>query len=170
MRGYEKILRCSMLLFLLLFHSRVIGGQPLLVILDTDINTDNDDVTAVAMLHPMADIGSRLSETPAHNPARIAFEAYNQGAGKGKCCSNRHCADPSTVLYAVYDTCYFGEVGPGACDVRAGDAFTRWDSKTDKQHFYSTQKLPISELERIMENLLIKSPKSASHTLNSDSN
>ena len=104
-------------------------------------------------------IGTRLNETPARNPTRIAFETYNQGAGKGKRCSNRHCADPSTVLYAVHGTRYFGEVGPGACDVRVGDAFTRWDAKTDKQHFYNTQKLPISELEKIMEDLLVQPPK-----------
>lgn len=98
-------------------------------------------------------IGSRLSETPATNPARIAFEAYFGGKT-----DKRHCADPTTVLYAVLGTKYFGESGPGACDVRE-DGFTRWDSKRDKQHFYNTQKLPIHELEEVMEQLLLKPPK-----------
>jgi hypothetical protein len=105
-------------------------------------------------------IGSRLNETPADNPARIAFEAYfaaeKQTSGKTE--NKRHCADPTTVLYAVSGTEYFGEVGPGACDVRE-DGFTRWNSGRDKQHFYNTQKLPTEELEAVMEKLLVSPPK-----------
>jgi hypothetical protein len=105
-------------------------------------------------------IGSRLSETPADNPARIAFEAYfaAEKRDSGKTENKRHCADPTTVLYAVTGTQYFGETGPGACDVRE-DGFTRWNSALDKQHFYNTQKLPVGELENIMEQLLLKPPK-----------
>jgi hypothetical protein len=105
-------------------------------------------------------IGGRLSETPTNNPARIAFEAYfaAENARSGKMESRRHCADPTTVLYAVARNEYFSEVGPGACEVRQ-DGFTRWNSGRDKQHFYNTQKLSIPELERIMEELLIKPPK-----------
>jgi hypothetical protein len=105
-------------------------------------------------------IGRRLSETPASNPARIAFEAYF-AAEKGDSVNTenkRHCADPSTVLYAVCGTRYFGEVGPGACEVRQ-DGFTRWNAGRDRQHFYNTQKLPIGELEEVMEDLLVKPPK-----------
>src|SRR5262245_35563891 len=93
-------------------------------------------------------IGSRLSETPADNPARIAFEAYAAAEKRrsGKTDGKRHCADPSTVLYAVGGTQYFGEVGPGACDVRE-DGYTRWNAGCDKQHFYNTQTLPVAELE-----------------------
>jgi len=59
-------------------------------------------------------IGSRLSETPADNPGRIAFEAYFAAEKRrsGKTENKRHCADPTTVLYAVCGTQYFGEVGP----------------------------------------------------------
>jgi len=99
-------------------------------------------------------IGSRLCETPAGNPSRIAFEAYFAGKTENK----RHCADPTTVLYAVCGTQYFGEVGPGACVVRE-DGYTRWDDERDRQHFYNTQKLPTGELEQVMEQLLIKPPK-----------
>jgi len=99
-------------------------------------------------------IGSRLSETPAGNPSRIAFEAYFAGKAENK----RHCADPTTVLYALCGTQYFGEVGPGACDVRQ-DGYTRWNSASDKQHFYNTQKLPVGKLEQVMEQWLIKPPK-----------
>ena len=105
-------------------------------------------------------IGSRLAETPADNPARIAFDAYfsahHQGSGKRE--TRRHCADPATVLYAVTGTRYFGEAGPGGCDVRE-DGYTRWDAGRDKQHFYNTQKLPVAELETVMEDLLVKPPK-----------
>ena len=105
-------------------------------------------------------IGSRLSETPANNPARIAFDAYfaAEKRNTGKTENKRHCADPTTVLYAVTGTQYFGEVGPGACDVRE-DGFTRWNAGRDKQHFYNTQKLSVVELEELMEQLLIKTPK-----------
>lgn len=99
-------------------------------------------------------IGSRLAETPEENPARIAFEAYFDGKLK-----DRHCADPTTVLYAVHGTRYFDEVGPGACDVRAADGFTRWDASTDKQHYYNKQKLSIDALEKVMEDLLVRPPK-----------
>ena len=98
-------------------------------------------------------IGGRLSETPATNPARIAFEAYFGGKT-----DKRHCADPATVLYAVGGTRHFGEIGPGACDVRE-DGFTRWNAGHDRQHFYNTQKLPIEKLEQVMEQLLMKPPK-----------
>jgi len=105
-------------------------------------------------------IGGRLGETPTNNPARIAFEAYfaAEKRNSGKAESKRHCADPATVLYAVSGTQYFGEVGPGACDVRE-DGFTRWNAGRDKQHFYNTQKLSVGELEEIMEQLLLKPPK-----------
>ncbi len=105
-------------------------------------------------------IGSRLSETPADNPARIAFEAYfaAEKQNTGKIENQRHCADPATVLYAVTGTQYFGEVGPGACDVRE-DGYTRWNAGRDKQHFYNKQKLPTAELEGVLERLLITPPK-----------
>lgn len=95
-----------------------------------------------------------MRETPTNNPARVAFEAYFAGQAENK----RHCADPATVLYAVTGTQYFGEAGPSACDVRE-DGFTRWNAGRDKQHFYNTQKLPIKELEEVMEQLLVKPPK-----------
>jgi hypothetical protein len=98
-------------------------------------------------------IGSRLGETTAGNPARIAFDAYFAGKKENK----RHCADPTTVLYAVCGAQYFGEIGPGACEVRE-DGFTRWNAAGGQQHFYNTQKLPVEELERVMEQLLIKPP------------
>ena len=107
-------------------------------------------------------IGSRLRETPAENPARIAFEAYSaaekRSSGKGD--GKRHCADPSTVLYAVMGSQYFGEVGPGACDVRE-DGYTRWNAGRDKQHFYNTQRLADTELEKVMEQLLVTAPTRA---------
>jgi hypothetical protein len=105
-------------------------------------------------------IGSRLAQTPAGNPARVAFEAYSaaEKRNEGKSDGKRHCADPTTVLYAVCGSQYFGETGPGACDVRE-DGYTRWDAARDKQHFYNTQKLAVPELEAVMEQLLVKPPK-----------
>jgi Heparinase II/III-like protein len=114
-------------------------------------------------------IGSRLSETSPENPARIAFESYF-GAEKrqtGTTENKRHCADPTTVLYAIAGTQYFGEAGPGMCEVRS-DGHTRWNPERDNQHFYNTQKLPIGELERVMEELLVKPPKHGTAVLRSN--
>ena len=104
-------------------------------------------------------IGSRLSATPADNPARIAFEAYfaAEKENNPKAEMKRHCADPATVLYAVCGTEYFAEDGPGSCEVRQ-DGFTRWNARPGGHQFYNTQKLPIAELEKVMETLLIKPP------------
>ena len=81
--------------------------------------------------------------------------------------NKRHCADPTTVLYAIAGRQYFAEIGPGACEVRS-DGYTRWNPDRDKQHFYNTQKLPIGELERVTEELLVKPPKlgTAAHRSN----
>jgi hypothetical protein len=105
-------------------------------------------------------IGGKLGETPANNPARIAFEAYfaAEKRSTGKAENKRHCADPATVLYAVAGKEYFNETGPGACEVRE-DGYTRWNASRDRQHFYNTQKLPVGELEEVMEKLLVKPPK-----------
>ena len=107
-------------------------------------------------------IGSRLAETPADNPARVAFEAYFAGEKRrtGKTDMKRHCADPATVLYAVTGTRYFDEAGPGACEVRA-DGHTRWDPSRDRRQFYNVQKVPVAELEEVMETLLVKPPRRA---------
>jgi hypothetical protein len=99
-------------------------------------------------------IGRRLREVPAEHPARVAFEAYSRGQAK-----DRHCADPTTVLYAVCGTKYFGEVGPGRCDVRPRDGFTRWSADADGQQYYNTQKLSKDDLERVLEGLLVAPPK-----------
>src|SRR5688572_13815285 len=94
----------SQWLFLAMIASVAAGAQPLNVIFDTDIDGDNDDVAAAAMLHAFADAG----------PVEIR-----------------------------------------------DDGFTRWNSDRDKQHFYNTQKLPIRELEDVMEQLLVQPPKNA---------
>jgi len=105
-------------------------------------------------------IGARLAETPVNNPARIAFEAYAaaEKRNSGKAEPRRHCADPATVLYAVTGTQYFDEIGPGTCEVRE-DGYTRWDAGRDRRQFYNTQKLPVGELEAVMEELLVQPPK-----------
>jgi hypothetical protein len=104
-------------------------------------------------------IGSRLAETPPNNPARIAFDAYFAAEKRqtAKTETRRHCADPATVLYAVTGTRYFDEVGPGACEVRE-DGYTRWDARRGGRQFYNRQKLPVGELEEVMEKLLVKPP------------
>ncbi|MGH7944514.1 MAG: hypothetical protein ACREF9_05845 [Opitutaceae bacterium] len=67
-------------------------------------------------------IGARLRETPTDNPVSVAFEAWSEVAFNGeKVARDRHCADPTTVLYAVCGTEYFNEVGPGSCDVRQNE-------------------------------------------------
>jgi hypothetical protein len=106
-------------------------------------------------------IGGRLAQTPAGNPVRVAFEAYfaAEKRNSGKTETRRHCADPATVLYAVRGREYFDEVGPGACEVRE-DGNTRWNARRDGQQFYNSQKLPVGELEGVMEELLVRPPAS----------
>ncbi|HEV8290575.1 MAG TPA: nucleoside hydrolase, partial [Tepidisphaeraceae bacterium] len=105
-------------------------------------------------------IESRLKETLAENPVRIAFEAYfaAEKRNTGKSENKRHCADPATVMYAVFGKEYFGEVGPGACEVRE-DGFTRWNASRDRQQFYNTQKVEVGKLEEVMEKLLVRMPR-----------
>lgn len=38
------------------------------------------------------------------------------------------------------------------------DGYTPWDARRDRQQFYSRQKLPVAELEEVMEKLLVKPP------------
>ena len=106
MRRVEPILApMNQWLFLAMMASvAAAGAQPLNVIFDTDIDGDNDDVAAAAILHAFADAG------------RVEIR---------------------------------------------DDGFTRWNSERDKQHFYNTQKLPIRELEDVMEQLLVQPPKNA---------
>jgi inosine-uridine nucleoside N-ribohydrolase len=105
-------------------------------------------------------IGSRLRETPAENPVRFAFEVWSElHLDSSRIARDRHCADPTAVIYAVYGSKYFNEVGPGACNVRQDDGFTCWDSLTNKQHYYNTQKISVDKLEEVMNRLLIQTPK-----------
>jgi inosine-uridine nucleoside N-ribohydrolase len=108
-------------------------------------------------------IGGRLAQTPAENPARVAFEAYFAAEKRrsGTTEIKRHCADPTTVLYAVTGTRYFDEAGPGACEVRE-DGWTRWDPTRNRHQFYNLQKLPVKDLEKVMEDLLVKPPRRGS--------
>jgi hypothetical protein len=87
---------------------------------------------------------------------RTSFAVEQRRSGETE--NKRHCADPTTVLYAVGGMRYFGEVGPGACDVRE-DGCTRWNAGWDKQHFHNAQRLPIGELAAVMEELLLRPPK-----------
>jgi len=43
--------------------------------------------------------------------------------------------------------------------IQTAKGFTRWNAERDKQHFYNTQRLPIAELEAVMEQLLVQPPK-----------
>lgn len=101
-------------------------------------------------------IGAGLAATPASNPVRRAYALAEGPAGK------RHCADPSTILYAVRGTRHFDEVRGGYCDVRPADGFTRWVAAPDRPQAYNREKLPVAELEGIMEKLLVKAPAAKS--------
>jgi len=89
---------------------------------------------------------------------RVAFEAWSEVILKGdKVARDRHCADPTTVLYAVRGTEYFNEVGPGSCDVRQ-DGYTRWDPASDRRQYYNVQKIDQAGLEEVMNDLLLQKP------------
>lgn len=97
-------------------------------------------------------IGAGLAATPASNPVRRAYERAEGPAGK------RHCADPSTILYAIRGTRHFDEVRGGFCEVRSADGFTRWVAAPDRHQAYNLERLPVARLEAIMEELLVQAP------------
>lgn len=98
-------------------------------------------------------IGAGLADVPESSPVRHGYELAEGPAGK------RHCADPSTILYAIRGARHFDEVRAGSCEVRAEDGATRWVAEPDLDHAYNKERLPVAELERIMEELLVKPPR-----------
>lgn len=98
-------------------------------------------------------IGATLAESPASSPVRRAYELAEGPGGK------RHCADPSTILYAVRRAQHFDEIRVGSCEVRPEDGATRWVSDPNSDHAYNKERLPVAELEGIMEQLLTQPPR-----------
>lgn len=97
-------------------------------------------------------IGSTLAQAPEDSPVRKAFELAEGPGGK------RHCADPSTILYAIRGTRHFDEVTTGSCETRREDGFTRWVASPDLDHAHNTQKGTVEELEAVLEDLLTRPP------------
>src|SRR6185436_18639293 len=84
--GFSRAMRRWLLIFLAMTNGAM-GAEPLKVIFDTDIDGDNDDVAAAAILHAFADEGrvqilamgvvSRFPDSPA------CLDAINTYYGRG---------------------------------------------------------------------------------------
>ncbi len=112
-------------------------------------------------------VGAALKDTPADNPVRVAYELFFGGEAK-----DHHCADLSTVLYAVrglgsgnqrYWELETGRISmkegakfswetgdfPGRKEARLVDALTRPDAGL----------LSLPEVEKVISDLLIAAPQ-----------
>lgn len=98
-------------------------------------------------------IGNELHQKTSNNPIRRAFELSEKTEDW-----NQHCADPSTIIYGVWDNDFFNEVADGSCSVRAKDGWTKWVQSPDLEHSYNLPKASIYELEYLMDALLLKDP------------
>lgn len=98
--------------------------------------------------------GERLvSETPAGNPVRVAFETNPMVDAK----KNRHSWDQTAVLYAVRGARDYWTVGSGLINI-AEDGKNAW-SATPKKHQYLVEKKSPEEMKKIIEDLMVAPPR-----------
>jgi inosine-uridine nucleoside N-ribohydrolase len=101
-------------------------------------------------------VGSRLRGTPETNPVRACYDHYNG-------LQDRESWDLTAVLYAVRGTRdYWNLSEPGFCLMRqrVTHGYNEWIPTPAKQHRYLVQKMPPEELGRVLEELLIRPPRS----------
>jgi len=104
-------------------------------------------------------IGENLSQTPADNPVRRAYELYFNGKPK-----NRHVADLATVLYAVRgESDYWDIETNGYMDIHPDMTF-EWKFDKDSNQSYLKKKMRNGEpndryIESVLDAMLIKGPR-----------
>jgi len=93
--------------------------------------------------------GAKLAMTSESNPIRRAYELAGGYVG-----ATRSSWDQTAVLAAIRDPFrYWDLVKTGYCHVN-DDGSNEWKSSPDKQHSYLVKKVPDSELEEIIDNLM----------------
>jgi inosine-uridine nucleoside N-ribohydrolase len=98
--------------------------------------------------------GERLvRETPASNPVRVAFET-NPMVDSLK---NRHSWDQTAVLFAVRGNVDYWETGSGTIVIK-DDGKNTWTAPGNRHH-YLVAKKPVSEMKKIIEDLMVAPPR-----------
>ncbi len=101
--------------------------------------------------------GERLvTETPEHSPIRMAF-ATNPDLDEKK---NRHSWDQTAVLFGTRGLKDYWTMGSGTITI-ADDGKNNWvaGGKTRK---YLIAKKPVSEMKKVIEDMMVAPPKSTS--------
>lgn len=104
-------------------------------------------------------IGESLSDTPATNPVRKAYELYFGGTAK-----NRHVADLVSVLYGVRGLRDYWDIQTqGYMDIKPDMTF-EWKSDKDKNQAYLLKRQTNGKsndryVESVLDSLLIQSPQ-----------
>jgi len=100
--------------------------------------------------------GSRLAELPESNPVRRAYE-ISGGLG------HKHASfDQTAVLAAVRNPeLYWEIVGNGWCSMSTNWLTgNKWHATPDKGHAYLLEKVPVKELEMVIDSLMLALPLS----------
>ncbi len=100
--------------------------------------------------------GARLqTETPVSNPVRRAFELYGGTNEQG----NRQSWDETAVLYAVRGARDYWDVVEEGCNTVDNIGRNRWRSEPDLNHSYLVAKKSPEEMAKIIEDMMVQTPK-----------
>jgi hypothetical protein len=101
--------------------------------------------------------GSKLfTETPENNPVRKAYELNPGTTEEG----NRHSWDHTAILYAVHGLRNYWEAEEVGHIVVHNEGSNEWRIRPDDyRHSYLVQKMPIPEIKKVIEDLMVKPPK-----------
>ncbi len=104
-------------------------------------------------------IGANLDKTPAHNPVRIAYEAYFGGKPK-----DRHVADPATVLFAVRGQRDYWNLHDTGHMALNPDMTFEWKEQPNRDQAYLLKKEIDGQpndrhIEAALEELLLQPPR-----------
>ena len=117
----------------------------------------NDWPTPIVFTHDKIGLaintGSRLySETPEDNPVRLAYQLWTGG-------TSRHSWDQTAVLYAARGCRDYWSLAPGkACHVAETGA-NEWRDAEDSNHAYLVPVMPIDDITREIEDLMVRPPR-----------
>lgn len=99
--------------------------------------------------------GARLAETPESNPVRAAYLHYHG-------LKDRESWDQSAVLFAVRGARDYWDLSePGLClmHARVSHGYNEWIPTPRKEHRYLLEKMPVDQLSRVIEDLMIAPPR-----------
>lgn len=93
-----------------------------------------------------------LTETPAENPVRKAYELYTEDG-------SRMSWDLTAALYAVRGLNDYWEAELGGCVEVLENGKSIWKETPDKQHGYLKVKMDSTKVAEVLEDLMVKSPR-----------